>query len=274
MTPSPNVPQKTTSGIAFFDEGNPAGVPVVLVHGFPFDHTMWRPQIEALTAARSFRVISYDVRGHGQSDAGDGQYSVETFVDDLIGVLDGLKIDRAVLCGLSMGGYIALRAMERNPERFKGLVLCDTRSEGDSNEAKVKRSGTMKAVKGGESFDTFVQKSVNNVLCDLTLRTKPDVAAHVAAMIRTCAPLGIAGTLLALAARTDTTDALKKITVPVLILVGQEDKLTPPAAAEGMLKLIPQAKLHVVPDAAHVSNLENPAVFNAKLIDFLRSFSA
>src|SRR5258708_10049293 len=116
--------------------GKSASKPIVLVHGFPFTHEMWKPQIQALKS--EFRVISYDLRGLGQSEHGKRPYPLEFFVDDLIGLLDKLKIEKTALCGLSMGGYVALRAVERNPERFSSLVLCDTRPEADGNEAKLR----------------------------------------------------------------------------------------------------------------------------------------
>ena len=124
--------------VFYVERGISDAAPIVLIHGFPFSHEMWEPQIEVLQ--KRFRVIAYDLRGHGKSGVGDGQYTLEFFVDDLLGLLGHLKIERAVLCGLSMGGYIALRAVERNPERVRSLILADTQSKADSNEAKLKRA--------------------------------------------------------------------------------------------------------------------------------------
>src|SRR3972149_4779485 len=126
-------------------DGNASGQPVVFIHGFPFSQQMWRSQVAELS--RDYRVITYDVRGHGKSEVGDSQFTIEFFVDDLIALLDHLRIEKAVVIGLSMGGYIALRAIERHPERFSALGLCDTRSEADSDEGKVKRSANIKLVK-------------------------------------------------------------------------------------------------------------------------------
>lgn len=257
----------TVNGIAFEDLGPRGGAPVVLIHGFPFDRTMWEPQVREISKER--RVISYDVRGLGKSQAGDGQYSIELFVDDLVILLDHLKIGRAVLCGLSMGGYIALRAAERQPERLSGLVLCDTKSGPDTDEARIKRAVTIAAVKK-DGVPKFANEFIKAVLTENTLKTKPAVVGSLLTSILGNSPLGISGALLAMAARTDTTAALAKITVPALILVGEQDKIAPPAAAEAMLKAIPKAALHVIPGAAHISNLENPAVFNKKLLAFLK----
>ena len=131
--------------INYVERGMPQGKPVVFIHGFPFNHSMWEPQMLALP--NEYRAIAFDVRGHGDSDLADGQYSIEFFVDDLLALLDHLVVEKAILCGLSMGGYIALRAVERHPERVMALALCDTRSEADTNEAKVKRANQVKAVK-------------------------------------------------------------------------------------------------------------------------------
>jgi 3-oxoadipate enol-lactonase len=250
-----------------YTETGPAdGPPVVLIHGFPFSQEMWAPQIGVLS--QQFRVITYDVRGHGKSPPGDGQYTLEFFVDDLIGLLDHLKIDRAIVCGLSMGGYIALRAVERNPERVRALVLCDTRSEADSNEARIKRAGAIKAVKQ-QGVSAYAEGFVKVVFAPGSFTTKPDAVEKIKKIIQANPVLGICGTLLALAARADTTAALPKIRVPALILVGDQDTLTPPTAAEAMREKIPHSKMYVIPQAAHMSNLENPREFNARLLDFL-----
>lgn len=248
-------------------ETGPAdGPPVVLIHGFPFSQEMWTPQIGVLSPR--FRVIAYDVRGHGKSPPGDGQYTLEFFVDDLIGLLDHLKIDRAILCGLSMGGYIALRAVERDPGRVRALVLCDTRSEADSNEAKLKRAATIKMVrKHGTAL--FAEGFVKSIFAPETFTANPDAVAMIKRIIQDSPPAGICGTLLALASRTDTTAGLPRIAVPTLILVGDQDGLTPPTAAEAMREKIPNSKMYVLPQAAHMSNLENPREFNARLLDFL-----
>lgn len=247
-------------------QGADNGLPVVFIHGFPFSHRMWEPQLKALP--QRCRAVAYDVRGHGDSDVGNGQYTVDLFVDDLIGLLDHLVIDRAVVCGLSMGGYIALRAVERCPQRFRGLVLCDTRSESDTNEAKVKRAGTSAAVRL-RGVPAFAGEFVKLVLAPRTLEANQPVVRMTREMITATDPLGICGTLLALAARTDTTPALPAMNLPALVLVGEHDTLTPPADAQAMARALPDAALHVIPDAGHMSNLENPAAFNEHLLGFL-----
>jgi 3-oxoadipate enol-lactonase len=248
-------------------DGPRTGLPVVFIHGFPFSKEMWKPQIEALK--KDYYVITYDVRGHGASGIGDGQYSVEYFVDELIGLLDHLKISKAVVVGLSMGGYIALRAVERSPERFRGLVLCDTRSEADGNDGKIKRANQAATMKI-DGMKKFAEPFLKAVFYEKTFETNPATVDLIRIIIEHSSPLAAAGTLLALAARTDTTASLYKVTLPTLILVGQHHTLTPPSASHAMKEKIPGAELHVLPKAAHMSNLEQPEEFNLHLSNFLK----
>src|SRR6185503_6778513 len=177
---------------------------------------------------KNLRIVTYDLRGHGQSDVGDGQYSIELFVDDLIGLLDYLKVSKTILCGFSMGGYIALRAIERNPDRFSALVLCDTMSAADSNEAKIKRTNSIKQIKK-EGVERYAEGFLKAVFAPQTIDTKPDIINEIRRTILSNSPLGICGALLALAGRTDTTEALSKLKIPTLILVGEHDAVTPPS---------------------------------------------
>jgi 3-oxoadipate enol-lactonase len=251
-------------------DGPSSGVPVVFVHGFPFSHAMWQPQIEALRS--TYRTVAYDIRGHGMTEAGDGQYTIELFVDDLVGILGEKKIGKAVFVGLSMGGYIVLRLYERKPEIFKGLVLCDTRSEADTDEAKIKRAASIVAVKR-DGVKAFAGNFVKSVFASETFEKKPETVKSIQSIIESNPPLGIAGTLLALASRTDTTKSLGSISVPTLILVGEHDVLTPVASAENLQAQIRGSELHVISRAAHMSNLENSEAFNEKLLEFLHRMS-
>jgi 3-oxoadipate enol-lactonase len=248
-------------------EGHHEAMPVVFVHGFPFSHEIWHPQLTV--TGKLYRAIAYDVRGHGGSSIGDGQFTIERHCDDLIALLDQLKVLKAVVVGLSMGGYIALRAVERNPERFRGLVLCDTRSEADSNEGKIRRANDANRVKNDGS-SAFADEFVRKVFAAESFSRRKEATDLVHKIIRRTPPLSIAGTLIALAARTDTTASLAAITIPTLILVGEHDAITPPAASQAMLERIRGAELAIVPDAAHMSNMENPDFFNEHLLIFLK----
>jgi len=252
--------------IHYIEAGDTVAKPVVLVHGFPFSREMWLPQIERLRDR--FRVIAYDVRGHGRSEVSDGQYTIELFVDDLIGLLDHLKIEKVVLCGLSMGGYIALRAVERNPERFRALILCDTSSEADTNEAKLRRAASIKTVKR-DGVKAYAETFVKAVFAPESLAKKTEIVAAIRGIIESNSPLAICGTLLALAGRTETTSSLSKFDVPTLVLVGELDKLTPPSLSAKMRDNLRNAEFHIIPGAAHLSNLENPEEFNNHLLSFL-----
>jgi pimeloyl-ACP methyl ester carboxylesterase len=243
------------------------GLPVIFIHGFPFSHKMWEPQMRELP--NDIHAITYDVRGHGSSDVGDGQFTIELFVDDLIALLDHLGLEKAVLCGLSMGGYIALRAIERHPNRIKGLVLCDTKSEPDLNEEKIKRTSSIKAAKSA-GVSAFADNFVKAVFWPKTFENNPEAVEFIKDLIRANSLLGICGTLLALASRTDTTQSLSSINVPTCIIVGEYDLLTTPSCAQRMHKAISGSELHILSNAGHMSNLENTKDFNENLITFLK----
>jgi len=261
------------NGLRLFyrDSGLPKAPAVVFIHGFPFDHTQWREQADLL--GETFRVITYDQRGHGRSGAGDRSYLFERFVDDLFGLLDILRLRKAILCGLSMGGYVALRAAERQPHRVQGLILCDTRSEADGNEAKLKRAAAIRTVQA-QGIPAFAEGFLKNVFAPSTWKTNPAAVERIRRSILRTSPQGLCSALVALATRTDTTAALAGIHVPTLILVGDQDALTPLAASESMRDRIAGSQLSVIANAAHLSNVENPAEFNHCLFPFLQSLDA
>ena len=252
--------------LAAWSSGPTDGLPLVFIHGLAFDHRMWLPQLPALPPRT--RAIGWDLRGHGQTGPGDGQYSLELFVDDLLVLLDYLDVGRAVLCGLSMGGYIALRAAEREPERIHGLVLCDTRSAADTDETKLRRAAQVRLIKAGR-FAAFAGPFIDSVLCAHTREHRPEVVGQLTSMVADVSPFGLCGTLLALAARTDTSASLSALSVPVLVAVGEHDTVTPPSESERLEAAIQGARLLRVPQAGHVSTLENPACFNPALTAFL-----
>ncbi|MBX2992518.1 MAG: alpha/beta fold hydrolase [Bacteroidetes bacterium] len=250
----------------YIDEGSPETPPITFLHGFPFSHEMWTNQIDVLK--KNFRAVAYDIRGHGKSYVGEAQFTIEHHVDDLLALLDYLKIEKTVIVGLSMGGYITLRALERNPERFTAAVLCDTKSEADTNEGKLKRFESMKGVREHGS-EVFADAFVKNVFAAETFKKNPDAISLIKKIISATPPLSIAGTLLALAARTDTTPSLSNIAIPTLILVGEHDVTTPPAHSQMMHEKIAGSELHIIPHAAHMSNMENREAFNRHLLVFL-----
>ena len=256
--------------VSYNDEG-PDGVPVVIfIHGFPFNKSMWDLQLRALKD--TYRVIAYDVRGHGNTDAGTKDFSIELFAEDLLGLMDVLQLDKVVLCGLSMGGYIALNAIGKYPERFNALILSDTQCIADSAESKVKRMAAIEKIKE-HGVEKYAEESIPNFFATASFDTKPAAIAVVKEMILKTSLASLCNTLLALAAREETCSKLPKITVPILILVGEEDKITPPDAARLMLDKTNDSSLMIIEHAAHLANLENPHEFNDQLTQFLkRSF--
>lgn len=253
----------------YIDIGISTAMPVILIHGFPFSHKMWMlpgGQTEAL--AGTYRVIAYDVRGHGESEVGDGMYSIEFFADDLLGLMEHLNIQQATVLGLSMGGYIALRAIQKKPERFKALILCNTRADADSNEAKIRRAAAIRAIKtNGPKI--FAQEMVKNLFAPQSFETKQTAVKFIESTIERTAPLALCGTELALASRIDSTPSLSSINVPTLVMTGELDAIAPPEIAKSMKENIPNAEFFVIPQAAHLSNLENPEEFNKHLTEFL-----
>lgn len=252
-------------GLAVNDDGLTSGLPILFVHGFPFDHTMWNPQAHFL--GNQYRVLSYDLRGFSGSPS-DELVTIESHADDVVSILDHLKINRAVLCGFSMGGYIALRAIERFPDRFMGLILCDTKSAADTDEGRVKRAAGVQAVQKDGVF-SYAKEFIKSVVTPKTLESKPDIIESLLQMINKNSKFAIANALLAMAARTDTTPSLAKINVPTLVMTGEEDKLIPLEVAKSAAAAIKGAQLKTIPDAAHMSNLENSEVFNEALGNFL-----
>ncbi|MGB2959257.1 MAG: alpha/beta fold hydrolase [Bacteroidota bacterium] len=254
------------ANINYVEFGNRDRMPVTFLHGFPFSHEMWTGQLEVV--GERHRAIAYDIRGHGQSDVLDGQYTIEGHVDDLIALLDHLGVDRTVIVGLSMGGYITLRALQRNSERFAAAVLCDTRSEADSDEGKLKRFEAIRAVKEHGSGH-FAESFVRAVFAPETFERSPETVGSIQKTIARTPPLSIAGTLLALASRMDTSQSLGEISVPTLVMVGEHDVVTPPSDSRMIHERIKSSQLVVIPQAAHMSNLENPRYFNDHLLSFL-----
>jgi pimeloyl-ACP methyl ester carboxylesterase len=232
---------------------------------------MWDAQTEELKLTN--RVITYDVRGHGDTDEGDEDFSIALFVEDLIGLMDELKIDSAILCGLSMGGYIALQAIEKYPERFNGLVLSDTTCKADTPEGKEKRMMTIESIKKN-GVEKFVEGMIKNLFAEKSFITKKPAIHAVKEMMLKTSQSALCKTLLALAGRAETCNRLPEINVPVLIMAGYEDKITPPATARFLHEKIKSSRLHILNHAGHVANIENPEDFNEQLKMFIQYAAA
>lgn len=253
--------------IAYQESGSLEHPTVVLIHGFPMDHRMWDHQVDALK--HDFRVITFDLRGMGQSKTQDSHYTLEVLVDDFFSLLDHLKLEKVSVVGFSMGGYIALRAMERQAAKFKGLVLVDTQSAADSDPAKLKRAEGIRAIKTTGLKD-FGQKFLQGAVCEKTRKENPALVEKMLQVITSNTPTGLMSGLIALMSRTDTTAFLSSIQVPTLIIVGDEDTITPEKTAQLMKDQISGSELSIVSDSGHFSPLEASQSVSDSLAIFLK----
>ena len=243
--------------LAYDEAGPDAGLPLLLVHGHPFDRSMWRPQLARFAAER--RVIVPDLPGYGASP--DAVPGWAAFADDLAALLDALRVPRAVVAGLSMGGQIALDLWARHPGRVAGLLLADTTAAGETPESRAARLAQAEGLLA-EGMDPYAV----DVLYRMVSPAAPEaVAQHVLGMMRATDPAGAAAAQRARADRPDRTGDLAAVDVPTVVVVGSEDEFTPVAGAEAMAARIPGAELVVVDGAAHMPNLERPAAFDAAL---------
>jgi len=243
--------------MAYSDRG--IGLPLVFVHAFPLNRTMWRPQEEAL--ASRFRVITVDLRGHGDSDAPLWHYTLDQAAEDVRAVIDHLSIGQAVFVGLSMGGYVLFALYRKYSERVKGVVLADTRAQADTPEGREARFQMAQvAYKKGPA--AIAEIMIPKLLSPATIHNRPDLVQQVRHMIECNQISGIAGDLMAMAERPDSTPLLGEITCPAQVIVGELDQATPPSDAQLMADRIPGARLTVIPHAAHLANLEQPEAFN------------
>jgi len=250
--------------IRYRDEGT--GRPLVFLHAFPLSQKMWNDQVAAF--APSFRVITFDWRGFGESSLPEGSSEMASFADDLIGLLDLLEIDRAVICGLSMGGYAAFSFLSNHANRVKALILADTRATADTEEGRNNRL-TMAALVREKGPTAIVEQMTGRLLGAKTIKGNPEAVARVRSMIEANQSEGIARALLGMAARPDSTPLLATIACPTLIVVGEDDVLTPPADAKAMSAGIAGAELEIISNVGHLPNIESPSEFNRILQGFL-----
>jgi 3-oxoadipate enol-lactonase len=260
--------EKPLSNISIFQKGDNTSSPIIFVHGFPYDHHMWDKVIDPLS--KEYFCISYDIRGLGSSDPGDGQFTMEMFVDDLFSVIESSGIEKPVLCGLSMGGYISLRAIERNEKKFKALILCDTKPEADNNEGKLKRAQAINII-NTKGLNAFVKDFVPTCFAEESIKQLGMEYEKVLERSYNSNPLGVKGCLLAMAGRTDTTEYLSKIRLPALIISGEKDKLTPPDLMRGMSSKIKNSEFVLIPGSGHMTPIENPELVTNSIRNFLQN---
>ncbi|WP_030982074.1 alpha/beta fold hydrolase [Streptomyces sp. NRRL WC-3744] len=250
------------------DPGYSSRVPLVLVHGHPFDRTMWQPQLTEFAATR--RVIAPDLRGYGASPVTPGKVPLARHAEDIADLLDHLGVDTFVLAGLSMGGQIAMECAARLGDRIRGLVLADTFPEAETPEGRRSREA-MAGRLLAEGMRGYADEVLEKMVAPYADR---EVKAHVHRMMTATSPEGAAAALRGRAERPDYRALLATLPVPALVVVGTDDTYTPVAGAEAMHAALPDSVLHVVEGAAHLPNLERPAEFNRALAEFLARLDA
>lgn len=256
--------------VGYDDQGD--GLPVVFLHGFPHDRTLWTAQRASL--APHARCIVPDLRGFGQSST-HGPFSMDQYADDVVGLLDWLAIESAVVCGLSMGGYVAMALWRRHPDRARAFVFCDTRLGADSEEGQRRRDELAALVKR-DGARAIADAQITGMVGPTTRERRPEVMATLRAMMGRQSVAGIVGALQAMRDRPDSRDTLRTISVPSLVIVGEDDVLTPIKEARAIAEALPsvaRVRLEIIAGAGHVPCLERPAATTHALSDFLSTLS-
>lgn len=256
--------------LGYDDQGD--GPPIVFLHGFPHDRTLWAAQRVAL--APQARCIVPDLRGFGHSST-HGPYSMDQYADDVALLLDWLQLERAVVCGLSMGGYIAMALWRRHPDRVRAFVFCDTKAGPDTDEGRQRRDELAALVKQSGTR-VIADAQLTGMVGSTTRERRPEVVAALRAMMGRQSAAGVIGALQALRDRPDSRDTLRTISVPSLVLVGEDDVLTPIKEARAIAEALPSAarvRLEIIAGAGHVPCLERPAATTHALSDFLATLA-
>lgn len=249
-------------------EDRGVGVPFMLLHGFPLSSEAWSPLRPATEEVA--RLVTPDLRGFGRSDKPDGDYSMDALADDVLRIADALTLDRFVLGGHSMGGYVAFRVAERARERVLGLVLVDTRGDADTQEGKARRAASMARI-GREGGAAFLDEFVANLVGPTTRARAGRFVRDLRGMAADVPDHVLIGCLDGMRRRPDSMPLLPKLDVPALVVVGHEDTLTPVDAAQTMAAALPQATLVVIPSSGHTPSVERPIATGTAITDFLRA---
>jgi 3-oxoadipate enol-lactonase len=244
---------------------HPAGT-LVLIHAFPLNARMWEPQIPL--AARGWRIVAPQLRAMDGGIAESPAESMEDFAGDVIGLLDALEIERAVIGGLSLGGYVAFAMFRRAPQYFAGMVLADTRPEADTPEGLEGRRRMLGLV-ADKGPAGVAEAMLPKLLAEEGVRQHPAVVERVRSLMLASSAAAISGAIAAMMSRQDSTPLLGSIRCPTLILVGEHDQLTPPALSQNMHRAIPGSELAIIPGAGHLANVEQPDAFNRAVGGFL-----
>jgi len=254
------------AAIGYDDSGK--GKTIVLVHGHPFNRSMWSAQSKLLKA--TYRVVTPDLRGYGESTITTGKVKLEDHATDIRDLLDHLGVDRIILGGLSMGGQIVMEFYRQFPERIDALILADTFAQLDTPQGRESRIKTADRLIR-EGMNDYAAEVLPKMITPVNIKSQPGLAAEVLKMMQNTAPEGAAASLRGRAERRDYVPFLPEITVPTLIVVGREDEFTPVSDAEFMRGLIPNSKLEVIEGAGHMPNMERESEFNVVLMHWLTS---
>jgi 3-oxoadipate enol-lactonase len=245
------------------------GTPLILLHAFPLNADMWRPQLEQAPAG--WRLIAPDLRGFGGSAIDSEEIGIDDYAHDVLLLMDDLLLGRAVIAGLSFGGYVAFAMFRRAPERVAGLLLADTRSTADTDDGLRTRRELLEAIRR-EGTGILPDRQMPKLLGATTRRERPEVVADVRRIIAASPSQGIEAAIVALMRRPDSTADLGRIAVPTLIVVGEEDEITPVTDARSMHAAVRGSSLTILPAAGHLSSLEVPGAFSTTISEWGESF--
>jgi 3-oxoadipate enol-lactonase len=254
--------------IAYGDHG--IGLPVIFLHAFPLNRTMWDGEVVALLDEQRYRLVSLDWRGFGESDISGEISTMEILAGDVVALMDHLGIEKAVLCGLSMGGYVAFACWRQYAQRLAGLILADTRPAADPPDRQANREEVARLAET-QGTTAIADLQLPRLISDYTRQHNPLVETRIRQMINAATSPGIAAASRGMARRADSNDLLPGITCPTLVIAGEEDALIPPSEAQAYAEGIPGAQFVTIPNAGHLSNLEQPDIFLATISSFLRS---
>jgi 3-oxoadipate enol-lactonase len=255
--------------IAYDDHG--IGQPIIFLHAFPLNRSMWSGELAALLPENRFRLVALDWPGFGESEIADTVSTMDMFADTVAALMDTLGMQNAVLCGLSMGGYAAFAFLRKYPQRVKGLIFADTRPGEDTPEGKATREHVAQLAET-HGTTAIADLQVPRLLADETRQNHPEVELRIRQMIDAATVQGIAAASRGMAQRADANALLANIACPSLVIVGDADALTPPSVAREYAAQIPNAQFVVIPHAGHLSNLEQPEAFLQALNGFLHTF--
>jgi len=253
--------------LATIDQGS--GPPLLLVHAFPLDHSMWDAQIKSLSPR--YRVIAPDLRGFGRSQVTEGTVTMEQFADDLAGLLDALEVDEPVVyCGLSMGGYVGWQFYRKYRSRVRAMILCDTRAVADTPEARAARDDLIDRVLR-EGPEPVAQTMIPKLLAASTIATHPALAIGLHRVVLANSPQGIAAAARGIGQRPDSTEMLPRIDCPCLVIVGKFDAISTLEEMKSIAAKIPNAKLVTIAGAGHLTPVEQPVHTTTAIESFLAS---